>query len=349
MIKGGYIILARRMLKSEFFEFTPCCRETFLYLVFQVNYENGKRFKRGQQFFQIPRIREDLAWYVGFRKHQYSDNQIRTALTNLVNHDLILTMKTARGLHITVCNYDTYQNPKNYESRADTHYEPRAEPRADSTLNHALKQKNKAKEQEETKERDNSPSDNKLNSLAVTTHTYSATEGKYVKQESEEKMNVQREITELVTISKGWMPHQSDADRYMVSKAIKDLGYDLCKRVTEDYLKNINKVEQKIQSPQYWWKSGIYAQANKSAVVTQPAKMITRKCGDCKSKHTFDKTDVPDFCPTCSDGMLYSEVEWNAVYNAPPIKPVSRPSTDVPNSDPDMKTILKDLGESLRM
>jgi hypothetical protein len=335
------------MLKSEFFEFTPCCRETFIYLLFQVNYEDGKRFKRGQQFFQIARIREDLSWYVGFRKHQYTDNQIRTALTNLVSHELIRTMKTARGLHVTICKYDTYQNPKNYETRTEPRAEPRAEPRDDSNLNHGLKQKNKAKEQEQTKERErgNISEDN----LSVTSRVYDATKGKYVVVESESKKERQGEVTELVEISKGWMPHQSNNDRYMVAKAIKDLGYDLCKRVTEDYLKNINKVEQKIQSPQYWWKSGIYAHANKSAVVTQPVKMIIRKCGDCKAKHTFDRTAIPDFCPTCSDGMLYSEVEWNSVYNAPPIKSVSEPSTDVPDSEPDMKSILKDLGESLRM
>ena len=36
---------------------------------------------------------------------------------------MVTTRRTTRGLIITICNYDFYQNPKNYESQAESQME----------------------------------------------------------------------------------------------------------------------------------------------------------------------------------------------------------------------------------
>ena len=83
-IRGGYILLARQMMESDFSSLLLAVVKFIIWLLLSVNFVDGKRFKQGQMFTSIGKIREELAWYVGFRKHQYSDNQIRTALNNLV-------------------------------------------------------------------------------------------------------------------------------------------------------------------------------------------------------------------------------------------------------------------------
>ena len=50
-IRGGYILLARQMMESDFFKFTPCCREVYLWLLLSVNFVDGKRFKRGANVY----------------------------------------------------------------------------------------------------------------------------------------------------------------------------------------------------------------------------------------------------------------------------------------------------------
>ncbi len=53
---------------------------------------------------------------VGWRKIRYSKWDCERALKVLKKATMITTRKTTKGMVVTVCNYDFYQNPKNYES-----------------------------------------------------------------------------------------------------------------------------------------------------------------------------------------------------------------------------------------
>ena len=319
-IRGGYILLARQMMESDFFKFTPCCREVYLWLLLSVNFVDGKRFKRGQMFTSIGKIREELAWYVGFRKHQYSDNQIRTALNNLVSHDMIHTAKTTRGLHVTVCNYDTYQNPDNYDARTVKRRGQRSDQHNETSNKPELYQKNEKNNNNNKKEKDiDSIKDKDYSAVktSVSSYEYDNQRQEYVEVVSEDKKNLGKLTTELINVSKSWLPYQPESERYLESAGIKSLGYDKAKNVTEYYGSRVHKEETPIKSSAYWWKSGIYAWANKGQAVKPAEKKTKRRCEACKTTQSFDPDKVPPICPLCNEGQLLTSMEWSVRFPQP--------------------------------
>lgn len=114
-IEGGYILQPRKFDSSKASKMSPITRELWFYLLRNVNHKDNGRFKRGQGFFQFSKIQEALSWYVGYRKMMYSKPQITKALRRLCEGTMTETMKATRGLVITICNYDYYQDPRNYE------------------------------------------------------------------------------------------------------------------------------------------------------------------------------------------------------------------------------------------
>jgi len=115
MIEGGYILMSRKIDESEVSKMSPVTRELFIYLLRKVNHAPFKNLRRGQGHFVFSNIQSDLSWKVGYRTEKYSKPQISKALRRLKNAQMIETVKATRGLIITICNYDFYQNPKNYE------------------------------------------------------------------------------------------------------------------------------------------------------------------------------------------------------------------------------------------
>jgi len=119
MIRGGYYIKSRCIKGSAVNHAPPYVREIWDYLLREANHcdkkYNGFTVKRGQLFRSYRQIREDLCWYVGYRKEMYNENQTKRGMRYLTKELMITTMKEPRGVLITVCNYDHFQNPKNYE------------------------------------------------------------------------------------------------------------------------------------------------------------------------------------------------------------------------------------------
>lgn len=116
MIKGGYILQPRVIDSSETARFPPVTRELWSYLLRNVNHDRNERLNinRGQGFFRLADIQEDLKWYSGYRKNVYSKPQLTKSLRRLREGNMVETTKETRGLLITICNYDYYQDPKNY-------------------------------------------------------------------------------------------------------------------------------------------------------------------------------------------------------------------------------------------
>ena len=118
MIEGGYYIKARKIQESEISNAPPHIREIWDLLLMKCNYVNG-RLKRGECLISYKQIQEDLSWYVGWRKHSYTKGQCEIAMKWLRKTTMITTRKTTRGMVVTVCNYEYYQDPKNYEYRSE--------------------------------------------------------------------------------------------------------------------------------------------------------------------------------------------------------------------------------------
>lgn len=114
-IKGGYILQPRIIKDSEMSHLAPCVREVLSTLLREVKYKDTDKLKKGQCFIRMDDLREILHWYVGFRKMMYSRRQIEGAMNVLRERGTIVTTKVTHGMVVTICKYDYYQDPNNYE------------------------------------------------------------------------------------------------------------------------------------------------------------------------------------------------------------------------------------------
>ena len=125
-IKGGYYIKARCIQDSEISIMPPYIREIWDWLLKEANHAekktNGITIERGQLIRTFKDIQEGLKWMIGYRKMTYKKWQCENAMKFLRERSMITTLKTTRGMFITICNYSLYQDPTNYESnkKADT-------------------------------------------------------------------------------------------------------------------------------------------------------------------------------------------------------------------------------------
>jgi hypothetical protein len=120
-IRKGFILKARAIEDSEVAHAPPHVREVWDLILRKANFRdrkcNGTTIKRGQWLSRIPEIRELLYWTVGARKEHYETHQIENAMKWLRSREMVATAKAARGLFITVVNFDLYQVPEHYECR----------------------------------------------------------------------------------------------------------------------------------------------------------------------------------------------------------------------------------------
>ncbi len=120
LLRGGYYMKARCIMESDIINQPPHIREVWDWVLMNANYTVGKSsgvaINRGQLFTTLDKIREGLSWYVGYRKESYTKDHMKKAMKALKKAAMITTNKSTRGLLITICNYDIYQNPSNYDS-----------------------------------------------------------------------------------------------------------------------------------------------------------------------------------------------------------------------------------------
>ena len=116
-IKGGYILQPRAIDDAWIAKSPPHIREIWLYLLRKANHADCPKYKlkRGQLRTSYREIIDDLSWTVGYRKESYKRTNCETAMRALTREGMITTSKSIRGMVITICKYDFYQNPKNYE------------------------------------------------------------------------------------------------------------------------------------------------------------------------------------------------------------------------------------------
>lgn len=162
MIKGGYYIKARKIQNSLISVQPPHVREIWDWLLKEANHSEsvyaGFVVKRGQLFRTYSDIREGLHWMIGWRKMTYNENQTKKAMKFLREAGMIDTKKELGGVLITICNYDYYQDQKNYErTTKDTEEGTIEEP----MKNHPLPYNNKnEKEEKEEKGINKEPKEN---------------------------------------------------------------------------------------------------------------------------------------------------------------------------------------------
>lgn len=134
-ITGGFYIKARTIMHSAIMKAPPCTRELWDYLLlnacFTTRKVNGIILSRGQLHTSINEIINALSWQIGYRRESYSRDQMKTSLKTLRTRLMITLTKTPAGMLITICNYDYYQDPKNYETTSEaTNENPTKPPRS---------------------------------------------------------------------------------------------------------------------------------------------------------------------------------------------------------------------------
>jgi hypothetical protein len=129
-IQGGYILLARKLLKSGIMEKPPLYLKLFIWMLLQASHTKHGNLKRGQFFTSYNRMCKAMAYKVGYRTVKPTIDEIRGVTKFLMKQLMITTTKTIHGMVVTILNYDHYQRIKNYE----THNEPRDESHNDPTI-----------------------------------------------------------------------------------------------------------------------------------------------------------------------------------------------------------------------
>ena len=130
-IPGGYIIIAKKIVDSEIWKKPPLYLKVWMYLLYRAQYKPYKNLQKGQLFVTIKDIQEDCSWFIGCRKSTPTKDQIFqildwmrkpfvSPLEATTKATMITTLKATHGMLITIDNYCVYQNPKLYESNAES-------------------------------------------------------------------------------------------------------------------------------------------------------------------------------------------------------------------------------------
>ncbi len=122
-IDGGYIVLARKTLDSDLWSAPPLYAKLWLWMLMKANWKDRDKLKRGQFFTSIEEMRQAMSYKVGYRKKTPTKGEIRSAYEAFTKNTMITTTKSTRGMVVTICNYELYQNKKNYEPHNEEHNE----------------------------------------------------------------------------------------------------------------------------------------------------------------------------------------------------------------------------------
>lgn len=123
---NGYILESRQILDSEIWNKPPLYFKVWHYLLMKAQYQDSGNLKRGQLFTSIDEIAEKCAYKAGYRKKKPSRKEIWSILEFLrkphegnnggnTKGTMAETTKVTHGILVTICNYDKYQTPSNYE------------------------------------------------------------------------------------------------------------------------------------------------------------------------------------------------------------------------------------------
>lgn len=129
-IRGGYILLSRRLIESEIWDKPPMYLKVWIYILTKARHKAADRYSRGEMLISIPELQEACSHRVGYRVEKPKKHEIDNILRWLrragegqhgydseehTNTPMITTTKTTRGMVVKVHNYNVYQDPKNYE------------------------------------------------------------------------------------------------------------------------------------------------------------------------------------------------------------------------------------------
>ena len=127
-ILGGYILLSRQLLNSDIWRKPPHYLKIWVWMLMTAHWADGD-FERGQLCTSYAELQELGVHKSGNRTEgRFTTDQVRSAISWLVETGAIKTEKTRHGLMITIQNYNEYQNPANYVAGGNSGHQPGTTP-----------------------------------------------------------------------------------------------------------------------------------------------------------------------------------------------------------------------------
>lgn len=133
-IQGGYILIARQMLDSDVMDMPAHYVKLWIWMLNEAMWKDGSSLRRGQLVTTIADMQKVGGHLVGYRRVDLTKDQVRSCYEALTKQQMITTAKTTRGLVITICNYERYQCPENYEAHAEALKQPTRTPQSPHTI-----------------------------------------------------------------------------------------------------------------------------------------------------------------------------------------------------------------------
>ena len=162
-IEGGYILQPRTWDSSPAAHYPPVVRELWFYLLRNVSHKEDEICKRGEGYFTLEKIQQELSWKVGYRPMKYSKPQLTKSLRRLRESNMIATPKATHGVFVRIMNYDFYQTPANYESNDEEITKGLRRKREGNALKNGKEDKKEERESEERENINHTPADDHEN------------------------------------------------------------------------------------------------------------------------------------------------------------------------------------------
>jgi hypothetical protein len=93
----------------------PLYLKLWVWMLMQASFKDHGNLKRGQFFTSHERMRNAMAYKVGYRPMKPTVKEIRGVTKFLTKALMIVTTKVTHGMLITILNYNYYQSFQNYE------------------------------------------------------------------------------------------------------------------------------------------------------------------------------------------------------------------------------------------
>jgi hypothetical protein len=123
--KLTYFMLSRSIFDSAIWRHDPIVLKIFIYLLGQARHNRKPHkyptfeIKRGELVTSLSQIAEDNEYILNGALKKISRQKAMRALDKLENEGYIKRISDTYGTHVSICNYDFYQNSDNYKTDSD--------------------------------------------------------------------------------------------------------------------------------------------------------------------------------------------------------------------------------------
>lgn len=133
-IPGGYILLSRKILDSDLMDKPGHFLKLWIWMLSKAFWKDGHEYKRGQLITSITEM-QDVGMYQrgGHMVGRLTKDQVRSAYGYFAKAGMITIANPTKKILISIINFDSYQNPTNYETHK------KANPATDPATNPTIK------------------------------------------------------------------------------------------------------------------------------------------------------------------------------------------------------------------